>query len=125
MTITLPDAGKRFMSMQVINQDHYAPTVVYEPGTHTLTREKSARATCWSAIRTLVDPDDPKDVQQVHALQDAIKVEQTAAGQVRGAELGPGQPEEVRDALLVAGYDLHRLQADVRHARTRSIRSST
>src|SRR5215510_64301 len=25
VTITLPDAGKRFMSLQVINEDHYAP----------------------------------------------------------------------------------------------------
>ena len=47
-----------------------------------------------SAIRTLVDPADPKDVEQVHALQDAIKVDQTSAGQVRGAELGSGEPEE-------------------------------
>ena len=27
VTITLPDAGKRFMSMQVINEDHYVPAV--------------------------------------------------------------------------------------------------
>ena len=29
VTITLPDAGNRFMSLQVINQDHYVPAVVY------------------------------------------------------------------------------------------------
>jgi len=27
-------------------------------------------------LRTLVDPNDPEDLKQVHALQDAIKVEQ-------------------------------------------------
>jgi len=27
VTITLPDAGKRFMSMQIINEDHYVPEV--------------------------------------------------------------------------------------------------
>jgi hypothetical protein len=32
VTITLPDAGKRFMSMQVISQDHYTTEVVYGPG---------------------------------------------------------------------------------------------
>ena len=26
VTITLPDPGKRFMAMQVINEDHYTPT---------------------------------------------------------------------------------------------------
>ena len=29
------------------------------------------------AVRTLVNPNDPKDVDAVHALQDAIKVDQT------------------------------------------------
>ena len=27
VTITLPDAGKRFMSLQIINEDHYVPAV--------------------------------------------------------------------------------------------------
>src|SRR5215468_1937377 len=29
VTVTLPDAGERFMSMQVISEDHYTPEVVY------------------------------------------------------------------------------------------------
>ena len=29
MTITLPDAGKRFMSLQILNQDEYTPAVYY------------------------------------------------------------------------------------------------
>src|SRR5262245_24398652 len=38
VTITLPDAGKRFMSLQVINEDQYTPAVIYK-GSYTLTRE--------------------------------------------------------------------------------------
>jgi hypothetical protein len=40
VTITLPDAGKRFMSMQIIDQDHYVPAVVYGAGSYTYTREQ-------------------------------------------------------------------------------------
>ena len=40
VTITLPDAGKRFMSMQVIDEDQYCPAVFYGAGKHTLTREQ-------------------------------------------------------------------------------------
>ena len=47
-----------------------------------------------SAIRTLVDPADPEDVKQVHALQDAIKVEQESAGNFEVPNWDPGQPEE-------------------------------
>ena len=30
-------------------------------------------------VRTLVDPNDPADMEKVHALQDALKVEQETA----------------------------------------------
>jgi hypothetical protein len=35
VTIALPDAGKRLMSLEVINEEHYAPTVEYAPTTIT------------------------------------------------------------------------------------------
>src|SRR6266852_1744637 len=70
--IVLPNAGKRFMSMQVINEDHYVPEVVYGKGSYTLTKDKVGTRYLAVAIRTLVDPVDPKDIEQVRALQDAI-----------------------------------------------------
>src|SRR6266436_67765 len=76
VTITLPDAGKRFMSMQVINEDHYVPEVVYGKGSYTLTKENVGTRYVAVAIRTLVDPANPKDIEQVHALQDGIDVNQ-------------------------------------------------
>ena len=81
VTITLPDAGKRFMSMMVIDEDHYVFTVVYGPGSILSRRRRSARATL-AAIRTLVDPADPKDVEQVHALQEPSRSRKKAPGQI-------------------------------------------
>src|SRR5262245_24995785 len=72
VTVTLPDAGKRFMSMQVINEDHYTLTVVYQAGAHSFTREQVGTRYVLCAVRTFVDPNDPADVRSVHALQDAI-----------------------------------------------------
>jgi hypothetical protein len=80
VTVTLPDAGKRFMSLMVINEDHYAPAVFYGAGSHTFTKEMIGTRYAVIAIRTLVNPADPKDVEQVHALQDAIKVSQKSSG---------------------------------------------
>ena len=80
VTITLPDAGKRFMSTPVINEDQYTPMVVYGEGAYTLTKEKIGTRYVLAALRTLVNPEDPQDVQQVHALQDAIKVGQKSPG---------------------------------------------
>src|ERR1700754_1740252 len=39
VTVTTPDAGNRFMSMQVITEDHYVPEVVYGQAERTLTLE--------------------------------------------------------------------------------------
>ena len=39
MTVTLPHPGKRYVGMQVVNQDQYTPATYYGAGTHTLTRE--------------------------------------------------------------------------------------
>src|SRR6476469_7112810 len=39
VTVTLPDAGKRFRSRQLISQDEYSPPAAYEAGAHTITKQ--------------------------------------------------------------------------------------
>src|SRR5262245_5495585 len=100
---TLPDAGKRFMSMQVINQNHYVPAVYYGKGSHMLDRKTVGTRYVLVGIRTLVDPSSPDDVKQVHALQDAIKVDQKEAGKFEIPNWDEVSQKKVRDALLVLG----------------------
>ena len=101
VTITLPNAGKRFMSMQVIDEDEYTPEVDYGAGSHTLTREKIGTRYVLVAVRALVNPDDPKDVQAVHALQDAIKVDQPGGpGKFKTPNWDQASQKTVRDGLL-------------------------
>ena len=90
VTVTLPDAGKRFMSMQVISQDHYTTEVVYAPGRFTYTKDKVGTRYVYVIIRTLVNPEDPRISK---AAQRAAGRDQGRAGehrQIRGAELGHG-----------------------------------
>lgn len=103
-TIKLPDAGKRFRSMQVINEDHYVVgDVEYRAGSYTYDRSKVGTRYVLIALRTLVDPNDPKDVEQVHALQDATSVGQDAPGKFEIPDWDPASQKKVRDALLVLG----------------------
>lgn len=111
-TITLPDAGSRFMSLMVINEDHYVPFVAYGAGTYTLTREEVGTRYAVAAVRTLVDPAKPDDVEQVHALQDAMKVEQASTGKFEVPQWDAASQKKVRDALLVLATTL----PDFRHA---------
>ena len=101
VTVTMPNPGKRFMSMQVINEDHYVTNVFYGAGRHVLTRENIGTRYVVVGIRTLVDPNNPDDVKQVHALQDAIQVSQKAPGTLDLPNWDPASQKKVRDALLV------------------------
>jgi hypothetical protein len=81
VTVFLPDAGDRFLSMQVINEDHFTYDVVYDPGRYSFSREKYVTRYLLLAVRILLDPGKPGDVEKVHALQDAIRVEQREQGE--------------------------------------------
>jgi hypothetical protein len=98
--ITLPDGGDRFLSMMVIDEDHYVVTVVYRPGGYTFTREEVGTRYIFAAVRILVDPDDREDVERVHALQDAISASQPSSGTFEVPDWDQESQKKVRDALL-------------------------
>jgi len=101
VTVTLPDAGKRFMSLMIINEDHYVPFVAYDSKPHTLTEKNVGTRYAMVAIRTFVDPNDSKDLDAVHKLQDAIKVEQKHAGTLELPNWDQASLKDIREALLV------------------------
>lgn len=100
VTLSLPDAGKRYMSMMVVDQDHYLPIVAYGTKPVTLTQQSVGTRYAFVAVRTLVDPNDPKDLDEVHKLQDAIKVSQRATGKLDLADWDDASLTDVRNALL-------------------------
>jgi hypothetical protein len=101
VTIVMPEAGKRFMSLMIIDEDHYVPAVFYGAGSHTLTTDKIGTRYVHAGVRILVDPEDPRDVEQVHALQDAIKSSQKGTGTFQVPNWDQASQKKVRDALLV------------------------
>ncbi|HEX3442721.1 MAG TPA: DUF1254 domain-containing protein [Pseudolabrys sp.] len=107
VTITLPDAGKRFMSMQILNEDHYSLPAIYTPGGHILTKEKVGTRYVLVGVRTLVDPNDPAEVDIVHTLQDTINVQQSGGpGTFEVPKWDPASQKKVRDALIVLSTTL-------------------
>ncbi len=101
VTITLPDSSKRFLSMQVIDEDEYSPEVVYGANVRTLTKEEIGTRYVLAAVRILVDPNDPKDVEAVRALQDAIKIDQPGGpGTFKIPSWDASNQIKVRGALL-------------------------
>jgi hypothetical protein len=100
VTISLPDSGDRFMSMQVITEDHYVPAVFYGQGEHTITRGEIGTRYAMVAIRALVNPNDDADVDAVHALQDAVTLRHDSTGSFEIPTWDPVSQKTVREALM-------------------------
>lgn len=124
VTIVIPKVEDRFLSLQIIDEDHYVPSVVYASGAYTYSREQVGTRYMLAAIRILVDPADAKDLGRARAVQDAIKIEQKATGKFEIPPWDAASQQKVRDALLVLGATLpdsrhtfgRRMQVDpVRH----------
>jgi hypothetical protein len=73
-TVSVPDGGDRYVSLMVVNQDHYINRIFHEPGEHVLTVEEFDTPWVAVAARILVDPHDEDDVAAVNALQDRLAV---------------------------------------------------
>lgn len=100
VTVTLPNADERFMAMQVIDEDHYTPLVVYEPGAHTFSKEQIGTRYVAFAVRTFVDPGNAADLKAVHALQDALQLQQPRAGVWSIPNWDPVSLKAIRESLL-------------------------
>jgi hypothetical protein len=106
VTVTLPDPGKRLASMIVIDEDQYALGTYYAPGAFPVSRDQVGTRYVLIGIRIFVDPTDARDMERVHALQDAITVEQKSAGGFEAPDWDPVSQKKVRDALLVLAATL-------------------
>jgi hypothetical protein len=103
VTVTLPDAGSRYMGMQVVNQDQYTPASYYGAGAHTLTREMIGTRYAIIVVRFLVDFSNKDDVRQVHSLQNAIKFAQQRPGTFEIPHWDEASLKKIKAALLQLG----------------------
>ncbi len=107
VTIILPEAGDRFMSFQVIDEDQYTSEVDYGAGTHVLSKDKIGTRYVLIGVRTLVDPANPNDVAVVHALQDKMKIEQPGGpGDLGVPHWDQASQKKMRATLLVLASTL-------------------
>lgn len=108
--VTIPDAGDRYLSVMVVNQDHYINTVLHDPGRHELRQEVEGTRFVVVAARTLVDSGDDADVAAVNALQDALLLETGEAAPFTPPDYDTESMDATRRALLqlaagVEGFD--------------------
>lgn len=111
ITITLPEIDGRYMSMHVINQDHYM-FVESKPGTYELTQESVGTRFAYVTIRTFYNVGDPSDLPKAHVAQDKIAISGGGEGPFEAPNWNIEQLAVARKAL----NDLGALGFDASHA---------
>lgn len=96
--LILPDAGDRYMSAMVVNQDHFIPEVFMGGGTYKLDMKTFETPYVIVFVRTLVDASNAGDTAAVNALQDQMKVEAASSKPF----IPPNYDKENYEALVAA-----------------------
>ncbi|MFV8817622.1 DUF1214 domain-containing protein [Haliea sp. E17] len=105
--IKLPEIGGRYMSMHVVNQDHYM-FVESEPGTYTLTEDQVGTRFASVTFRTFYNAGDPDDLTDAHAAQDKIALSGGGDGPFETPDWNTRDLAVARKALndlAVLGFD--------------------
>ena len=107
-TLILPEAGERYMTVMVVNQDHYINAVLSGAGIYKLDQETFDTPYVILVVRTLVDASDQEDIAAVAELQDKLVVEAASAKPF----IPPNYDMDSFEVILNAALELSRYTPD-------------
>ena len=71
-TLTVPEHADRYVSVMIVNQDHYINEIFHDPGVYELSVDRHETPYVFVAARVLVDPNNTNDLSVVAAIQDGF-----------------------------------------------------
>jgi hypothetical protein len=74
-TLMIPDADKRYMSVMVVDGEHYIKRILHSSGTYKLTMKEFESPHIVLLARILVNASDEMDIKAVKALQNQIVID--------------------------------------------------
>jgi hypothetical protein len=104
--LTLPDAGDRYLSAMIVNEDHFVNDVFHEPSEYTLTSDQYGSRYVLVGVRILVDPNDSADVAAVVAIQDSLAIDARSSQTFVMPDHDLESLDATRDALLALARGL-------------------
>jgi hypothetical protein len=99
-TVTVPEHGDRYVSVMIVNQDHYINEIFHDPGDFELTVERHETPYVVTAIRVLVDPNDPADLDAVAQIQDGFRITAGSAQPFVVPDYDEASFDNIRKAVL-------------------------
>jgi hypothetical protein len=76
VTVTLPRAGRRQMTLTAMDERHALQAVYNGPGAHTLRRDRLGTGRVMAVFCLMLDLAQPDELARAQALQDAVRIRQ-------------------------------------------------
>lgn len=105
-TVKLPEAGDRYLSVTVINEDNFTTEIFHGGGTFELTTDEHDTPFVALVARVLVDWTDPADLDLANRLQDELLIEAASSQPYIRPEYDPESLERTHRLLQQLGGDL-------------------
>jgi hypothetical protein len=105
-TLAVPEPAGRYLSVMVVNEDHYINRLFHDAGRYELTVDVYDTPYVLVGARILVDPHDPEDLVAVAALQDQLDIGAQAARAFTLPDYDRDSFDRTRDALLRLATDM-------------------
>ncbi len=102
-TLTVPEYGDRYVSVMIVNQDHYINRIIHEPGQHELTVDEFDTPYVLVAARVLADPEDPADLAAANAIQQQFAIEAASSEAYPMPDYDTASFDAVRTAARALG----------------------
>ena len=99
-TLTIPETNGRYVSVMVVNEDHYVNNVYHDPGTYKMTMDEFDTPYVSITIRTLADASDPADIKKANAIQDGIIIHAESAKPYTHPQYDQASYQDTYKALL-------------------------
>jgi hypothetical protein len=104
-SLTIPEAGDRYLSVMIVNEFHYINRVLHDAGTYDLSVEEFDSPYVVVAARALVDPMNPDDLLAVAEVQNQLNVSAASARPFELRAYETGSFDRTRNALLGLAAD--------------------
>jgi hypothetical protein len=105
-TLTIPETGNRYLTVMVVNEDHYINKVYSDAGTYELTMDEFHTPYVNLSARILVNSADQADIKKVNALQDQLAIKSASAKPYTHPNYDQASYKETYDAVFALSRGL-------------------
>jgi hypothetical protein len=99
-TLTIPERGDRYVSVMIVNEDHYINEIFHDAGQYAIDIDRHESPYVAVAARVLVDPNDPDDLARVAEVQNGLGLSAASATPFSMPDYDEASFDNTRKALL-------------------------